>query len=110
MGSITDDQEKKSIFIFDFPRSCSNLFGKLFSAHPRIEYIHRPYLLPATRGPEKSTATTSEETKQALAAKWRTRLSPEDLERWSKITWKKTNDDLVEQVESAHSQVCQTSL
>ena len=80
MGSQPQSEHlPRHIFVFDSPRTCSNLFGKLFSADPQLDYVRHPYLLPGIRGPEKIEANMSKETLEALGRKYGGRFSEEDL-------------------------------
>ena len=104
-SNMESARNEKVIFVFDYPRTCSNLLGNLFSVHPEIEYIHRPYLLSSTRGPEKTKAQILEATQQRLAAKF-TNVTQADVKRWAKITFDTTNKDLGARVKNSQDLVC----
>ncbi|KAF2166297.1 hypothetical protein M409DRAFT_23487 [Zasmidium cellare ATCC 36951] len=53
MASNSEQQNAKRIFIFDSPRTCSQLFYKLFSAHQQLGHIMNPTILGVTYGPER---------------------------------------------------------
>ncbi|KAI7237471.1 TFIIH basal transcription factor complex, subunit SSL1 [Hortaea werneckii] len=91
------------IFVFDSPRTCSNLFGKLFSADPQLDYVRHPYLLPGIRGPEKIEANMSKETLEALGRKYGGRFSEEDLKAWCQLTYERANEEVAEKIRQAQS-------
>lgn len=93
--------EKSFIFIFDGPVSCSKLFGKLLSTHEHLQAINGyPYLLAGSRGPEQIPAKLTEATQQRLINKWQAEVREEDLARWSQMTFKQTNEDVVARVKA----------
>ena len=102
-GSFTKQATDPFLFVFDTPRSCSNLFGKLLSTHPRLYHVQRPYLLAASRGPERINAGVSAATQQRFVAK-RKEVPEEITERWEKMTYADANAKLTAEVESAQSQ------
>lgn len=93
--------KKPFIFIFDGPISCSKLFGILLSTHEQLQGINGyPYLLAGSRGPEQIPAKLTEATQQRLVNKWQGEVKQEDLARWSKMTFKQTNEDVTARVKA----------
>lgn len=56
MSSPTSNSTAKRIYVFDGPRSCSQLFNKFFSAHPQISQLHHPLMACTLYGPERISA------------------------------------------------------
>lgn len=59
------------VFVFDSPRTCSQLFNKLFAAHPQLSQIFHPFMGASMYGPERVTAqlmhsSVAEEAQQEL--------------------------------------------
>jgi hypothetical protein len=45
------------IFLFDNPRSCSQVFRRIFQNHPQLEHILHPYASPSWFGPKRVQLT-----------------------------------------------------
>lgn len=64
--------DKKAIYIFDHVRANSQLFNKLFAAHPQLEQVFMPLIGASLYGPEavfrgRRHSQTTEDTFQGLA-------------------------------------------
>lgn len=62
------------IFVFDSPRTCSQLFNKLFAVHPQLTQVFHPFMGASVYGPERVTlrlrhAAAADEAQAALASK-----------------------------------------
>ncbi|KAK4497239.1 hypothetical protein PRZ48_011689 [Zasmidium cellare] len=53
MANHAEQQNAKRIYIFDSPRTCSQLFYKLFTAHEQLGHIMNPTIMGVTYGPER---------------------------------------------------------
>lgn len=42
----------KTVFVFDNPRTCSQLFNKLMASHPQLSNMLHPFVGPSMYGPE----------------------------------------------------------
>lgn len=97
--------DKKHVFVFDNARSCSNLLGKLFSAHPDLQYERHPYQLAMTRGPERLQLGISDETMKELMRQ-ASALPPELAERWGSVTFAQSHQALRASMDEAEKEVC----
>ena len=43
---------KRPVYVIDSPRTCSQVFGKLWMAHPKLEHIFMSMMGPSIYGPE----------------------------------------------------------
>ncbi|KAK3715678.1 hypothetical protein LTR37_006903 [Vermiconidia calcicola] len=81
-------------FVFDYPRSCSNLFGKMFSAHPQVQFTKHPYFAAAAYGPEKIELKTASKDVPPDA--------PTGIEgQWAHMTHDRAKEELEEKLVSA---------
>lgn len=94
----------RHVFVFDNARSCSNLLGKLFSAHPDLVYSRHPYQLAMTRGPEKIELGVSAETMKGLLQKAST-VPPELAQKWGSVTLEDSHGKLRALLEEAEQRV-----
>ncbi|KAK9415184.1 putative Sulfotransferase domain-containing protein [Seiridium unicorne] len=74
-GTIIDpEMDQPRIFVFDSPRTCSQVFNKLFAVHPQLSHVFHPLIGASMYGPERVTSrlkhcTAAEEAQQELANK-----------------------------------------
>ncbi|KAI7398618.1 hypothetical protein KC336_g15255 [Hortaea werneckii] len=104
---MASDQLRR-IFIFDNPRTCSQLFSKLFANHPDLQLLYHPFLPAALYGPERY----QQKTKHCAAAdevqrEWGT---SEEFREWNVVTYESANRKLVEEIEAAERQIQQIHL
>ncbi|KAI0123276.1 hypothetical protein BJ170DRAFT_104400 [Xylariales sp. AK1849] len=72
MSSLESTGKPRRIFVFDNPRTGSQLFNKLFAVHPQLEHVFHPLLGASMYGPERvalhlNHSAAAEEAQQQLA-------------------------------------------
>lgn len=70
MSKASESQIANRIYIFDSPRTCSQLFYKLFSAHEQLGHIMNPTIMGVTYGPER-LFLNFQHCQAAVEAHWR---------------------------------------
>ncbi|KAF2161065.1 hypothetical protein M409DRAFT_28395 [Zasmidium cellare ATCC 36951] len=88
---------KRHVLIFDHPRSCSNLLGKLLETHPDVTRLHRPWRDARTRVADRTGLSFTPET----AVRFQKRRLGAEQPDFSHLTVAKANEHVAESIRAA---------
>ncbi|KAK4506056.1 hypothetical protein PRZ48_004021 [Zasmidium cellare] len=91
----------RHVLIFDHPRSCSNLLGRLLDTHPSTTRLHRPWRNARTRGPDKPVLSITPETVE----RFQQRRQAVEQQDYSQVTVAKANEDVLKAIKKAREEV-----
>jgi hypothetical protein len=108
MGS-TPTADQLRIFVFDSPRTCSQLFNKLFAVHPQLNHVFHPLMGASMYGPQRVTlrlkhSAAAEEAQQELAKQINL---PNETYEVAAARVVETSAAIVTKVDFDHTVVCQ---